>query len=175
MIWSKLKKRIKDNIIPELKNRIDIHFTRYHHAHDGAGEIWITIDKEKIIGGGVYHWYTTKLPENISSKEDFDIEHGIHKDFFSLVIENEDVFLIMNSGIHNTYHFTENLENYINTNYDVCLKSNNPIFKAIALVDKRLGKRRFNNIKLNDNDHILVKSFYNLRKEVFNKKSKNDI
>lgn len=55
MMWSKLRKKIKEFFAPELRERIDVHLTYYHDAHDDDGEVWITLDGKKIFGGGYYH------------------------------------------------------------------------------------------------------------------------
>jgi len=160
-MWSKLKKKIKENIVPELQGRIDIHFTRYHSAPDEAGEVWIVVDKKKIAGGSDFNWHVSKFMDDLSVKQ------RAYREFFLPIIEDQNVLKIMNLGMHYTSHIVGSLENYINTNYDLCLKANNPIYKAFAIVDRRLGKRRFYKISITDHDHDLVKAFYSLRKGVF--------
>lgn len=166
MDWSKLRVLIRDFITPELRKRIDIHVTRYHEAHDGYGEAWVTLDGEKIFGGGYYHWYMNPLPEDISLHS---LQHGYHEDFYRPNIQSDDVKRIMNTGLHETSHITRNLQNYLNTPFSEILTSNNPIYKAFGIIDKRLGKRRFKDIEINEIEHPLVKQFYELRKELFDR------
>ncbi len=165
MIWSKLRKKIKEFITPELRDRIDIHSTRYHDAHDNYGEVWITLDGKKVLGGGYYHWYMTPIPQELLTNK--YIKSGYHKDFYSPRIESDEVKKIMELGIHETTHITEVLENYINTPFKDSLESNNPIYKAFALIDKRLGRRRFMNIDISSEKHSLVRLFYELRRDCF--------
>ena len=54
MQWSKLKTRFRALICDELRDRLDFHLTSYRESHDGAGEIWITFDGEKIYTCGHY-------------------------------------------------------------------------------------------------------------------------
>lgn len=58
MQWSKLKTRLAALIAPELRGRLDFHWTtfRVHHNDQGsvcrcgkAQEFWITIDKIKVF------------------------------------------------------------------------------------------------------------------------------
>ncbi|ULO08515.1 hypothetical protein H1230_06825 [Paenibacillus sp. 19GGS1-52] len=164
MKWSKLRVNLKSFIIPELRDRIDFHLTCYHDAHDNYGEVWVTVDGEKIFGGGYYHWYVTPLlPELLST---FEIQHGFQGDFYKAKIENKNVEEIMNLGIHETSHITDNLFNYLNTPFEECINSNNPIYKAFSIIDRRLGKRRFKNIQIEDPAHPLVSALYKLRSEV---------
>ncbi len=164
MTWSKLRVSIKEFITPELRKRIDIHATRYHDAHDHHGEAWITLDGKKIFGGGYYHWYVNPLPVEVS---DFDVQHGFHDDFYKPQINSKKVEQIMKSGLHETSHITLNLMNYLNTPFEKIINSNNPIYKAFGIIDRRLGKRRFEKIVIEEMDHPLVKFFYELRKPTF--------
>ncbi|WP_156158032.1 SF0329 family protein [Gordoniibacillus kamchatkensis] len=164
-MWSKLRVKLKSFITEELRNRIDIHLTRYHDAHDGYGEIWITLDEKKIFGGGYYHWYMTPVPDELLNS--FQLKHGFHKDFYKVNIESKNVEEIMRYGVHETSHILINLDNYINTSFSESLTSNNPIYKAFSLIDRRLGRRRFEGITLSDDEHPLVKIFYKLRQDCF--------
>jgi hypothetical protein len=167
MMWSKLRKKFKEFITPDLRKRIDVHCTCYHDAHDDYGEAWITLDGKKIFGGGYYHWYMTPIPSQTELLKEFSIGHGFHEDFYNAHIRTREVEEIMKSGVQETSHITKNIGNYINTPFDEALKSNNPIYKAFAMIDRRLGKRRFDNIKLEVYEHPLVIIFYNLRKQCF--------
>lgn len=73
MMWSKLRQRIKGIITQELRDRIDIHCTCYHDAHDENGEVWITLDGNKVFGGGYYHWYLTPIPHELLSVFQFNM------------------------------------------------------------------------------------------------------
>jgi hypothetical protein len=168
MKWSKLRKKFKEFITPELKERIDVHMTCYHEAHDDYGEAWITLDGKKIFGGGYYHLYVTPIPTD--SLNDFSIQHAFHEDFYNVQIKSKKVEEIMKHGVHETSHITNNIWNYINTPYEEALSSNNPIYKAFSLIDRRLGKRRFDKIQLNEFEHPLVIIFYYLRKQCIDEK-----
>jgi hypothetical protein len=169
MVWSKIKKQIKEFIVADLKKRIDIYCTSYSKAHDDVGEAWITVDKEKIAGGGYCHWQVAEMPEEL--RNDSAITYAYNDEYFSPIIKNENILKIMNLGIHETSHITRNLGIYINTPFDILLKSNNPIYKAFAIVDKRLGKKRFLELEIKENDHVLVKNFYELRRDCFEKQA----
>ena len=124
------------------------------------------MDGKKIFGGGYYHWYVNPLPIEI---EQFEVQHGFHDDFFNTHIESDKVETIMKSGLHETSHITLNLKKYLNIPFEEIIASNNPIYKAFGIIDRRLGKRRFISIEIKEEDHPLVKMFYELRKEVFDK------
>lgn len=168
MIWSKLRKKFKGFITPELRERIDVFCTSYHDAHDDYGEAWITVDGEKVFGGGYYHWYMNPIPH--ADSKDFRIAYGFHPDYYRAHIESEEVKENMDSGIQETSHITRNIGNYLNTPFEESLTANNPIFRAFAMMDRRLGKRRFDAIQLAEVEHPLVIIFYKLRKQCFQHK-----
>ncbi|MGL4523169.1 MAG: SF0329 family protein [Bacilli bacterium] len=172
MQWSKLKQHFMQYVIPELRDCIDIHVTRYRRTHDERHEIWITVDGIKICGGGYDSYRMTDFCV-VLDKSVSDIEHSImrgdHDDFFALNIENIDVRTIMNNGIHDTSHFTIIMKDYSNVAFVDILHSNHPIYFAFGLVDRRLGKRRFERLYLADHPHPLVQEFYKLRAKCFAK------
>ncbi|WP_334071342.1 MULTISPECIES: hypothetical protein [Paenibacillus] len=47
------------------------------------------------------------------------------------------------------------------------IESNNPIYKAFGIVDRRLRRRRFYKMQLEEREHPLVKKFYGHRSELF--------
>jgi len=44
------------------------------------------------------------------------------------------------------------------------LESSNPIIKAFALIDRRVGKRTIDKIEISDSEYTPVKAFYELHK-----------
>ena len=48
---------------------------------------------------------------------------------------------------------------------DEALKSDNIFIRAFAMLDSRLGKRRLRTMHLSDDEHLLVRQFYDLRCE----------
>lgn len=55
---------------------------------------------------------------------------------------------------------------FLNSPIEESLKSNNPIIKSLALIDRRVGKRTLNMLKESmKNESELVRYFYNLRCE----------
>lgn len=163
MKWSQLKHRIKQLISPELRDRLDFHVTRYHEAHDQEGEFWITIDKQTIFSGSYYQVLKT-LSTNEELKEAY---YSSPSQRSSVKIENITLEKVVNMGIHDMEDFSKSLFNYLNTPFEESLVSNNPLFKAFALIDSRLGKRRFEKIIIKDDTHKLIKHFYNLRASSF--------
>lgn len=148
---------MKGLICEELRDSIDIQVTWYHQAHDGVGEAYITVHKEKVYGCGHYAW--------LKNASDISLEQ-----FYEVYVCDENILREMSLWNCDTTYITTNIYTYLQTPFETLLTSNNPIYRAFMLVDRRLWKRRFESIVLQENESDLVKIFYTLRKEVFNKK-----
>jgi hypothetical protein len=148
MQWSKLKSRVKDFISPELKDRIDFHLTSYRRSHDEADKVWITIDGERIF-----------------SCKHYPYEFGERQLVWFDGLNSEQAINALNQKeVHNPKEFGEAMRVYLDLPVEEALRSRNPFIKAFALVDRRVGQRTIEKIKISDFEHSLVKAFYNLRK-----------
>ena len=66
--------------------------------------------------------------------------------------------------VHGPGDFGNAMRAYLEMPVKESLKSSNPLIKAFALVDRRVGKRTIEKIEVSDTEHTLVKEFYNLRR-----------
>jgi hypothetical protein len=161
MQWSKLKTRLKALICPELQNRIDFHVTRYREATDFGTEAWITVDGIKVFGGGHYHrfvpecqeWHR-RVPEINSLPYPRPELKAIGQEIAEALDEQE---------IHDTEQIVGAMRRYLDLSIRDALQSDNPFIKALAMVDKRTGKKTMEKMQLQDNEHSLVRRFYELR------------
>ena len=113
MRWSKLKQQIELRLAPELAGRIKFHTTRYRNAHDGMGRSWITLDDAEIIS-----------MQHLGGE-------GAN--------ENPDRF---ENGVFTAYDLPISMQQFLSMNIDDALVSENPLVRAMAVIDRRLGKRR---------------------------------
>ncbi len=123
MQWSKLKTRVKDFITPELRDRMDFYVTSYRNSHDGADKVWITIDGEKIFSCKHYphEWAEAGAYSAGLSGEQF--KSGLAK--------NE---------IHSPRDFGDAMRIYLDSPIHDALQSSDPLVRAFAIVDRRVGK-----------------------------------
>jgi len=146
MQWSKLKSRVKGFICPELRDRIDFHLTSYRESHDGADKVWITIDGQRVFSCKHY------LYERAEAKAYYGGSSG--EQVKSLLREKE---------IHGPKDFGNAMRAYLDMPIREALKSTDPLIKAFAFVDRRVGKKRLEMLEISDSEHTLVKVFYALR------------
>jgi hypothetical protein len=146
MQWSKLKSRIKDFICPELCDRIDFHLTSYRKSHDGADKVWITVDGEKVFSFEHYPYERAEAEAYWQKLDTAQVKNHLQA--------NE---------IHNPPDFGNAMRLYLDMPIAEALNSSNPIIKALAIIDRRTGKRTLESLEINESAHSLVKDFYKLR------------
>ncbi|HMS65265.1 MAG TPA: hypothetical protein PKD83_08445 [Ignavibacteria bacterium] len=142
MKWSKLKKTIEDKFAESVKGRVCLFVTRYTTGSYFMVRGWITIDKVEIANFSTpdnadkYGWNTPEINERIPDG-DRTIDLAVEKGEFS------------------RHDFLNACWDYLNININDALKSENPIIRSFAVLDKRTGKRRLDLIK-KENLHPLV-------------------
>src|SRR5687768_3471797 len=143
MQWSKLKSRIKHLICPELRDRIDFHLTSYRESHDGADKVWITVDGQRVFSCNhyPYEWAEAEAyHDGLSDK-------GVRA-------------LLRQKEVHRPKDFGDAMRSYLDLSISEALKSPDPLVKAFALVDRRLGRRTLEKLEMNESEHTLVKAFF---------------
>jgi len=192
MRWSKLKKQLEDFICPSLKGRVEFWVTNYRKAHDQMGRAYITVDGREVI-----NMCTLKKEVEIYRAEreikerdnivfdEYDFEQdemsellrkiGYSEEMISEIARNRAINdmaekKVEEKGIFAQYDFFEAAKVFLNSPIEESLKSDNPIIKSLALIDKRVGKRTLNMLKetMKDEQSELVKYFYRLRCEAEN-------
>ena len=69
----------------------------------------------------------------------------------------------MHRGVFTRDDFVDALETYVASPVEASLLSPNPILRALAMLDRRLGKRRLSKLSVGENEHQIVETFYRIR------------
>ena len=69
-----------------------------------------------------------------------------------------------NQEVHSPDYMVRSMRAYLEISIDEALQSENPFIKALVMIDRRVGNRAIEKIKLEESEHTLVKSFYDLRR-----------
>ncbi|MCC3860621.1 hypothetical protein [Pseudemcibacter aquimaris] len=153
MRWSKLKKRIEDNFAENIKSRISIHSTAYGNC--SCGHAWLTLDG-KVIANFCTRAFFNRYPmgygrgemkldnKKTNKYKDQFVEYG--------EMSRQNFYLACWEYIHKM-------------GLDEALDSENCLIQSLAVLDKRLGKKRMNNLK-KANLHRLARKLLLIR---FNK------
>jgi len=146
MQWSKLKTRVKDRICPELRDRVDFHLTSYRRSHDDADKVWITIDGEPLL----------KMKHYTHQRAEYE---GYSCGLSGAAIRS----LLSELEIFHPKDFGDAMRSYLDLPISEALASTNPLIKAFAIIDRRVGKRTLMKVEISDTDSPLIRTFYSLR------------
>jgi hypothetical protein len=164
MKWSQLKKRIEDGMADSVRGRVQIWTTRYRHAHDDEGEAWITIDGERTQSFGSLTYYIEHHHESqrmLEERGSPDWQEPSQRAEYHNAHRDADRSLAK-KGVLPLWEVNRLLFCYLNTGIETILNSDNPLIRAIGLLDKRCGKRRLAAIDP-ATEHPLVQTVYRVR------------
>lgn len=156
--WSKLKTRLGALIDPGIRKRVDFHLTQHRKHYDEVSqrictcgnaprEIWITVDKLKVFSAN-YSEY--QMEEFV-----FHWNNGVgHEEARHILACRE---------IHDYQEVGDSLRAYLDLDPHEALRSQDPILKALAIIDRRIGKRTLRSLVVGEDEHSLVRLLYCLR------------
>lgn len=185
MGWSKLKKILESFLCPALYGRVEYRATSYRYLPDKAGHCYIAVDKKNVLNMSdittLIRWYKTEL----EIKNDSDIQIPISNEEMEAVstdtkgIVPEDRLKVIARNRKITEHakelwsaqsalsksnFTVKANKFLSMSIEESIESNDILLNILALVDRRVGKKRILNLtekmKLK---HPIVQYFYELR------------
>ncbi|WP_405131418.1 hypothetical protein MHB43_04375 [Paenibacillus sp. FSL H8-0317] len=186
MSWSKLKQQLESFLSPALVGRVEYRATSYRYSPDKSGNCYITVDKKNVLNMNdtttPIRWYETEQeiksdPEIMIPVSDEEIE-AIRKDSKGPIPEDRlqvmarsrkisvhaKELLLAQTALSKS-NFTVAATTYLSTSIEDNLESKDILFNILALMDRRVGKKRILNmseqVKLK---HPAVQYFYELRR-----------
>src|SRR5688572_4059234 len=135
MRWSKLKQRIEENFADSVSRRVAIHSAAYGACT--CGHAWLTLDGVVIANfctrayGNRYRWHREEndvgvTPEQAKRYQDQFVEYG--------EMTRQDVYEACWAFLHDLA-------------FDDALTSDDPLIQTLAVLDRRLGKRRYPDVE----------------------------
>ena len=89
------------------------------------------------------------------------------KEVFNMCTLKRDYYRTPVEGIYSQVEFIETVHLYFNTPIEEALKTHNPLVKLLLVLDRRVGKRTLEKLKVNiENEEDIIRYFYKLRCEV---------
>ena len=144
MRWSKLRASVRALICPELRQRIDFHVTQYRVGTSSKSGL-VTIDRKRVLALSYFRfcrhgdgWFASGESETKWSPKQRD-------------------------EIHPPQQLGDAMRAYLDMPIKAALRSSNPFIRSLAIIDRRVGKRTLEELKIGDDEHSLVKKFYRLR------------
>ncbi|MGO4501002.1 hypothetical protein AB4114_34660 [Paenibacillus sp. 2RAB27] len=183
MAWSKLKQQLESFLSPALFGRVEYLSTSYRYLPDKAGLCYIAVDKKNVLNmsNTLIRWYQTEL----EIKNDSDIQipinneeiEAVRKDTKGSVPEDRlkviarsrkiseyaKELLLAQSSLSKS-NFVVIANKFLSSSIEESIESNDILLNILALVDRRVGKKRILNMtekmKLK---HPIVQYFFELR------------
>lgn len=185
MSWSKLKQNLESFLAPALHGRVEYLATSYRYVSDKAGQCYIGVDNKHILNmsdttSGI-RWYQSELeikndPELYIPISPADIEAvrrsskgPIPEDRLKVMARGRKISdlakeLMAAQAALSKSNFTATATKFLATSIEDNLESKDILLNILALVDRRVGKKRLVNmsgtIKIK---HPAVQYFYELR------------
>lgn len=168
MKWSRVKKIAEDHLADSLKDRVRYHVTKY-----GSGDTkvmtrgWITLDGIEIKNFSNVEWYDSRLSmvHQIDSLNTGVEGSKAHPTTHHYAKWAQAETLLEKQGLFSKDQFYLSLQEYIQLPIDTALNSSNTIIRAIALLDRRCGRRRLEALKPPRSASDLVKECFRIRCE----------
>ncbi|MHA0856775.1 SF0329 family protein [Paenibacillus sp. CMAA1364] len=185
MSWSKLKQQLESYLCPALYGRVEYRATSYRYAPDKAGHCYIAVDNKNILNMNdrttLIRWYQSELEIKNDSEiqipltnEELDAvriasKGMVPEDRLNVIARSrkiseyaKEILSAQTALTKSNFMVVSNM--FLSTSIDDSLESNDILLNILALVDRRVGKRRILNMsekmKLK---HPIVQYFYELR------------
>jgi len=155
MRWSQLKKQLQARFASSVAASIDLNQTRYRHSHDQEGEFWISYHGSRIFNAGSLSYLSSLGALTAENRADGS----------SPAQACELAWPIMDtSGLFLLEQMNKDLFHSLSLTVKDMLEHNNPVIRALAIIDTRYGKRRLATFDPST-EHQLVQRLHDLRCE----------
>jgi len=136
MRWSKLKSEVESRFCDSMKKRVSINSTAYGAC--SCGHAWITLDKVLIA-----NFCTRAYYNNIYYEKRGEVEEIREKNKKYDNLENTYGELSRQDVYESCWAYIHDLS------IEQAVLSDNPLIQSLAMIDKRLGKRKLKEIDMN--------------------------
>ncbi|MEM8782011.1 MAG: hypothetical protein AAGE65_04055 [Planctomycetota bacterium] len=142
MQWSKVKSRWKELLAESVADRVDLHLSQYRRAHDGEGDAWFTFDRSEVLrftNVDIVDWRESQQRDALL-KMGKHLEYGINE-------IGKSSHVTSTSDLPRDWQFSQSdllraLFFWINKPLEKSLACEHPLPRALAMLDRRVGKRR---------------------------------
>ncbi|MBA2937349.1 hypothetical protein HZF08_03450 [Paenibacillus sp. CGMCC 1.16610] len=183
MAWSKLKQQLESFLSPALHGRVEYLSTSYRYLPDKAGLCYIAVDKKNVLNMSdtLVKWYQTELEIKNDSDIQIPISHdeieavrketkgNVPEDRLKVIVRSRKISefakeLLSAQSTLSKSNFNVIANKFLSISIEESLESNDILLNILALVDRRVGKKRIINMtekmKLK---HPIVQYFFELR------------
>ncbi|MBO4915641.1 MAG: hypothetical protein J5449_10610 [Oscillospiraceae bacterium] len=168
--WSGIRKILEqDRLAPSLHGRVRYFVTRYREAHDDEGRLAILVDGKELFRAHTF--VLTSI-----DRGDWRAEWAKEPDLNYFEFWEKTFVRELYEGKGGPTRFFLAFEEYDTQDIEKSLTSENPLVRALAVVDRRVGKRRLKRFMEQGFSHEpeWLQAIYRLRLEaegIFSEKS----
>ncbi|MBK3497316.1 nonribosomal peptide synthetase [Viridibacillus sp. YIM B01967] len=175
MQFSKIKKQYESFLCEKLQGRVKLYANVYRKAHDGPARVWLTLDKQEMLNADDLSFI---VPRNILYEQ--IKEERMHKSIpynrdFNVMFESPErqtlidandlaEAALMAQGKFESDYFYKALMQYGQISIEEAMQSGNILTQALAMFDRRLGKRRLQKLDMT-RVHPTIQQFHKIRCE----------
>jgi hypothetical protein len=167
MRWSKLKSGLAELRAATVADRVAIHQARYRHSREELGRVWLTIDGKEIASfeTATYARRRAELESELFALRRDDSGGRAPGMVAFTEVQGDAEEILRRDGAYDDSRALADLEAYLSMPFEQALTSSTPLLRALAMTDRRLGKRRLRSLQVGPGEHELVRTLYKLRCE----------
>jgi hypothetical protein len=165
--WTKLKAAIESRFAKSVRGRVTCHQARYRSSHEELGRIWIAVDGHQIaeFSSATGLRRRSELADQIREVSG-NPQYGIPgQDELYHLADKQARAIGRRAGEQTDDEVLDELAESLSLSLESALSSPSPLVRGLALLDRRLGKRRLRQLAFGVREHPLVQALYRIRCE----------
>ncbi|WP_042472994.1 SF0329 family protein [Bacillus ndiopicus] len=169
MRFSQYQQKFESLLANSLKGKVKLYGTVHRKAHDQPGKLWITYNKQEILRADDlafqvhvnrhYAEQSKSLPK-ISFNEDWEAMFSSKERQQLVQLHDNLEQQAMNNMLFPAWELYSALKTLYTLSIEEALHNANPLVQALAMLDRRVGKRRLAKLEI---QHPIVCQFHTLR------------
>lgn len=174
--WSSIRKQLEQDLLCEkLRGRVQYFFTHYRKSHDEEARVCVRVDGKEYVMGNAYNYYVKgyahlqnemkqvmQIPMRVWDFDENIFKYDEENTAVEEYIKKRQIF----DGAFSAYQIMKSIEDFLQMNIDDAIQSDNLILKMLALLDRRIGKRRLQKMEEEmERQPDWLRFFYELRME----------
>ena len=167
MPWRQLTTALRERITPSLRTRVALHQARYRYTREEVGRVWLTVDGREIVQFDTSSYVRRRAELTGELREANGLrpygDPGGHPDY--LAADAAAVDILRRAGQYDDYSALVDLESYLSLSIQDALDSPSPLIRGLAMIDRRVGKRRLRAMRSMNDESSFVRELYDLRCE----------
>jgi hypothetical protein len=151
---------LADRLAPSLRGRLAVHHARYRTSLEEQGRIWIQIDGREVAA---FKTLPAERRRRQITDQLMDANNAWGSPAAYTAADRLAGELLVKAGEQSDYAAWSDLEGYLSLAIDDALDSSSPLIRALAIADRRTGKRRLRDLHIGPRDHPLVREVWATR------------